>query len=132
MLSNVLYVRFYRNQESYSPVFGQGDPPRRSDKYILAEVSRDGSKKIILRSLPDCPVEHLQIVDLLEHELGTDGIKILGGGRLSADHDSRTLEIGEKSAAYGLADRAIVQQLLQEALPDWTVNIAPYDPYLGF
>ena len=117
-LPAALFVDFDQHRSAHPPA---------TAKYMLLEVQMDGEKRIILRTAPT-KLNHRNILEVFgyeadDHTLPRLTVQQLGGGYLASDENSKRMIIGGQSRNFGPANHVQAQELLQAALPDYTITI---------
>lgn len=104
-------------------------------KYILLKVTspnQDGKleEKMIVRGYAECPY-HSDINDKVTEELqklkSSQAIrdwrsKVLGGGRISHDPETKSIKVYGYSQGYGKADHQLTVDILKKTYPEYKLE----------
>lgn len=93
-----------------------------SFKYVALDISNGPDRKRIVRGY-DLDW-HRDIVGQVEGELRGSGfgLDVCGGGRISVDHEAKTIVVGGRSGDYGEADHEATITLLKPLYPEYKFN----------
>lgn len=106
-------------------------------KYILLKLTSPNMEgkledKLIVRGYAECPY-HADINDKLTSELqnlkSTQAIrdwrcKVLGGGRINHDPETKTMKVYGYSQGYGKADHQLTVDVLKTKYPDYNISFS--------
>ncbi|XP_074029008.1 14 kDa phosphohistidine phosphatase [Leptinotarsa decemlineata] len=133
--------RFVQLRNMASSVIGQVKDvdidPNGVFKYILIKITSPNAEgkledKLIVRGYAECPY-HADINDKVTSELQALKAskvirdwrsKVLGGGRISHDPESKQIKVYGYSQGYGKADHQVSVDILKKTYPDYEINFS--------